>query len=167
MIGTKENAKKRLMYIQKEDYNYLTYNLLLVLKQLKANSIKSSFKDFRKIAYLVDFINTNPKFNSYDKSELSQIYFNAHLKKTIISHLLIILRNRKFIGMSINYTHQSFDIWIIEENIPKDFFDKNFFEFEINNIQSLQSEISRLKVITVKTMVDIIFKKNKIITWEI
>ncbi|MBE7629299.1 MULTISPECIES: hypothetical protein [Tenacibaculum] len=167
MIGTKENAKKRLMYIQKEDYNYLTYNLLLVLKQLKANSIKSSFKDFRKIAYLVHFINTNPKFNSYDKSELSQIYFNAHLKKKIISHLLIILRNRKFIGMSINYTHQSFDIWIIEENIPKDFFDKNFFEFEINNIQSLQSEISRLKVITVKTMVDIIFKKNKIITWEI
>lgn len=167
MIATKENAKKRLMYIQKEDYNFLTYNILLVLKQLNANSEESSFKDFRKIAYLVHFINLNPEFNNYDQNELVKIYSQAQLKKQLISHLLIILRNRKFIGMSINHIHQSFDIWIIEENIPKDFFDKDFFQTEIRNIQSLQIGISRLKGITVKKMVDTIFTKNNIITWEV
>jgi hypothetical protein len=167
MIETKENAKKRLMYIQKEDYNFLAYNILLVLKQLDAKSENSSFKDFRKIAYLVHFINLNPNFNSYDQNELLKIYSQAQLKKQLISHLLIILRNRKFIGMSVNHIHQSFDIWINEENIPNDFFDKEIFENEIKNIQSLQFAISRLKGITVKKMVDTIFTKNNIITWEI
>jgi hypothetical protein len=167
MIATKENAKKRLMYIQKEDYNFLTYNILLILKQFNADSEHRSFKDFRKIAYLVHFINLNPEFNSYDQNELAKIYSQAQLKKQLISHLLIILRNRKFIGMSINHIHQSFNIWIIEENIPKDFFDKNFFETEITNIKKLKSSIGRLKGITVKKMVDTIFTKNNIITWEV
>ena len=46
MVATKENAKKRLMYIQKEDYNYLAYNILLVLNEFNAYSESSSFKDF-------------------------------------------------------------------------------------------------------------------------
>jgi hypothetical protein len=45
--------------------------------------------------------------------------------------------------------------------------DKNFFEKEINNIRFLQSNISRLKGVTVKKMVDTIFTKNNIITWEV
>lgn len=167
MIATKENAKKRLMYIQKEDYNYLAYNILLVLNEFNAYSESSSFKDFRKIAYLVHFINLNPDFNSYDQNELAKIYSQAQLKKQLMSHLLIILKNRKFIGMSINHIHQSFDIWINKENIPKDFLDKSFFENEINNIKSLKSNINRLKGITVKKMVDTIFTKNNIITWEV
>jgi hypothetical protein len=167
MIATKENAKRRIMYIQKEDYNFLAYNILLVLRQLNANDESSSFKDFRKIAYLIHFINLNPNFNTYEQNELVKIYSQAQLKKQLISHLLIVLRNRKFIGMSINRIHQSFDIWIIEENIPEDFFNKEFFVKEINNIQYLQSNISRLKGITVKKMVDTIFTKNKVITWEV
>ena len=167
MIATKENAKRRIMYIQKEDYNFLAYNILLVLRQFNANDESSSFKDFRKIAYLIHFINLNPNFNIYDQNELAKIYSQAQLKKQLISHLLIILRNRKFIGMSINHIHQSFDIWIIEENIPEDFFNKDFFVKEINNIQYLQSNISRLKSITVKKMVDTIFTKNNVITWEV
>ena len=106
-------------------------------------------------------------FEELSENELAKIYSQAQLKKQLMSHLLIILRNRKFIGMSINHIHQSFDIWINEENIPKDFLDKNFFENEINNIQFLKSNISRLKGITVKKMVDTIFTKNNIITWEI
>jgi hypothetical protein len=167
MIATKEKAKKRLMYIQKEDYNFLTYNVLLVLKQFNANSESSSFKDFRKIAYLVHFINLNPNFNDYEQNELSKIYSQAQLKKQLISHLLIILRNKDFIGMSINHTHQSFDIWLNEENIPVDFFDSKIFDNEVKNIKILQSTISRLKAITVKTMVDTIFTKNNVITWEV
>ena len=167
MVATKENVKKRLMYIQKEDYNYLAYNILLVLNEFNAYSESSSFKDFRKVAYLVHFINLNPDFNSYDQNELAKIYSQAQLKKQLMSHLLVILKNRKFIGMSINRIHQSFDIWINKENIPKDFLNKSFFENEINNIKFLQSNISRLKGITVKKMVDTIFTKNNIITWEV
>ena len=127
MIATKENAKKRLMYIQKEDYNLLTYNMLLVLMVFNAKSESTRFRDFRKIAYLTHFINLNPNFCSYEQNELVKIYSQAQLKKQLMSHLLIILRNRGFIGMSINHIHQSFDLWVNEDNIPLDFFDKNIF----------------------------------------
>ncbi len=167
MIATKENAKKRLMYIQKEDYNLLTYTMLLVLMHFNAKSEGSRFKDFRKIAYLSHFINLSPNFRSYEQNELSKIYSQAQLKKQLLSHLLIILRNRGFIGMSINHIHQSFDLWINEDNIPIEFFDKKIFENEIKNIEILKSEISRLKGVTVKTLVDNIFTKNNIITWEV
>lgn len=167
MIATKENAKKRLMYIQREDYNFLTYNILLVLNQFNAKSENTKFKDFRKIAYLVDFINLNPDFERYDQNELAKIYSQAQLKKKLISHLLIILKNREFIGLSINHIHQSFDLWIIEENVPEGFLNKELFEKEIENIKILQTKISRLKGITVKTMVDTIFTNNNIITWEV
>jgi hypothetical protein len=84
MVATKENVKKRLMYIQKEDYNYLAYNILLVLNEFNAYSESSSFKDFRKVAYLVHFINLNPDFNSYDQNELAKIYSQAQLKKQLM-----------------------------------------------------------------------------------
>ena len=55
-----------------------------MLNQFNANSESSSFKDFRKIAYLVHFINLNPNFNSYNQNELAKIYSQAQLKKQLI-----------------------------------------------------------------------------------
>ena len=37
------------MFIQKEDYNYLIYNLLLVLNYLECTEESKAFKDFRRI----------------------------------------------------------------------------------------------------------------------
>lgn len=167
MINTKHEAKKRIMFIQKEDYNFLTYNFLLILKYLDANSKESKFQDFRKISYLVQFISTNTNFNEYDKHELSQIYSKSHLKKQLLSHLILILKNKNYIGVDVNYYRNSLDVWIIEDNIPKDFFDKKLFKKEIENIKLLKSQLPRLKTLTLKTVVDNIFTKNQVITWEI
>lgn len=165
-MQTKNSAKKRMMFIQKEDYNFLTYNILLLLKELNATK-ENRFRDFRKIAYLIHFISFNPNFNAYEKNELSSIYSKAQLKKQLISHLLVILKNKNYIGVSINIRHQSFDLWLNEENIPTDFFDPQLFKKEISNIKSLKSMISKLKIITVKNLVDTIFTSKNIITWEI
>lgn len=167
MNSTKQEAKKRIMFIQKEDYNFLTYNILLLLKHLKATSKESKFQDFRKISYLVQFVSTSPVFKDYDKRELSEIYSKSHLKKQLISHLILILKNKNYIGVDVNYHRNSLDVWIIENNIPADFFDEELFKKEIRNIQYIKSELPRLKILTLKTVVDTIFTKNKVITWEI
>lgn len=166
MITTKQDAKKRLMFIQKEDYNFLTYNILLLLKSLGATSCHSKFQDYKKIAYLIQFF-SRPHFNSYSNTELGQVYVKSHLKKQLISHLVLILKNKNFIGVDSNIHRNSLDIWLNEENVPKEFFDNKLFENEIKNIKTLKNEIPRLKVLTLKTMVDTIFTKNKVITWEI
>ena len=160
-------AKKRMMFIQKEDYNFLTYNMLILLDTLNCTSPEKPFRDFRKIAYLIDFINNGANLNNYSKAELASIYSKAQLKKQLISHLLIILKNKRIIGISINTTHSSFDIWINKKNIPKDFFDKEQFKAEIENIEILKNYAHSLKTVTVKNLVDRMFSSNNVITWEI
>lgn len=163
----KEFAKKRMMFIQKEDYNFLTYNLLILLYTLDCIDESKRFRDFRKTAYLVDFINSGGNISDYSQNELAIIYYKAQLKKQLISHLLVVLRNHDFIGVSINTTYNSFDIWLNLSKIPEDFFNISFFENEISNINILKKHARSLKTVPVKKLVDSLFTSNNVITWEI
>jgi hypothetical protein len=166
-MKNKEAARKRIMFIQKEDYNFLTYNLLILLYTLKCTSSQKRFRDFRKVAYLVEFINSGGDISQYSRDDLANIYSKAQLKKQLISHLLVVLRNHNFIEVSINSVSKSFDIWLNLEKIPNEFFDNKLFRKEIENINVLKKHASFLSIITVKTLVDKIFTSNNILTWEI
>jgi hypothetical protein len=163
----KQNAKKRMMFIQKEDYNYLCYNLILILSNLGCTKESYQFKDFRKIAYLVDFTSAIKNIDDFSQDELGSIYSKAHIKKKLLSHLLIVLKNKDYLGISMNKKHKSFDIWLKTENIPKDFFDKDIFSNELNNFEVLRKKIRGIRNTTIKTMVDTLFTSNEILTWEI
>ena len=156
------------MFIQKEDYNFLAYSLLILLDTLDCSRENKLFKDFRKIAYLVDFINQGGDFVKYSREQLSLIYTKAPIKRQLIHHLLHILSKKNYIGVSRNTTHKSFDVWIIRENLPSAFLDKRFFENEISNINLLKNAFGNrsLKTITLKNLSDAIFKTKNIITWE-
>ena len=166
-MKNKEAARKRIMFIQKEDYNFLTYNLLILLFTLKCTSSQKRFRDFRKVAYLIEFINSGGDISQYSRDDLANIYSKAQLKKQLISHLLVVLCNHNFIEVSINSVSKSFDIWLNLEKIPNEFFDKKLFRKEIENINVLKKHASFLSIITVKTLVDKIFTSNNILTWEI
>lgn len=163
----KSFAKKRLMFIQKEDYNYLCYNLLILLDNLDCLNEDQRFKDFRKIAYLIDFISSSKNYEDYTKDELMTIYSKAQLKKKLLSHLLIVLKNKDYLGISINNAHKSFDIWLKKDNIPSDFFNRDYFVNEINNLNKIKKSIRAIKTTTIKTMVDSFFTSKNILTWEI
>lgn len=166
-MNNKETAKKRMMFIQKEDYNFLTYIMLLLLYTLDCSSESKKFRDFRKIAYLVDFINFGGEISKYNQNDLANIYSKAQLKKQLLSHLIVVLKNQKYIDVDINTTHQSIDLWLNKENIPSGFFDKKLFEEEIKNVIALKQYAHSLKTVTVKNLVDTIFTNNNVITWEI
>lgn len=167
MLTNKYAAKKRMMFIQKEDYNFLAYNLLVFLDTLDCTEEKKKFRDFRKVAYLIDFINTKRQFEDFSQNELANIYTKAHLKKQLISHLLVVLRNKDYIDVSINTTYNSFDIWLKKENIPSTFFDKEVFDDEICNIRTLKNLAHSLKTVPIKKLVDTLFTSKNILTWEI
>lgn len=166
-METKENAKKRLMFIQGEDYNYLVYNLLIILYVLKCTSKAKAFNDFRKIAYLVDFAKTNINNNSLTDIDYANIYSKAQIKKQLIYHSIVILKNNDLIDIEANTIRQSLNIWIKLENIPNGFFDNPIFESEINNIEDLNKHISSLRTTTIKRLSDILFAKHNVLIWEI
>ena len=167
MNRNKQSAKKRMMFIQMEDYNFLAYNLLIFLDEMKCHSENTRFKDFRKIAYLIDFISGSANLDKYERFELSNIYLNAQLKKKLLSHLIITLQNRGFLDISLNTTHRTIELWLNKENISKEFFDKQKFQREISNIKKLKQEFKITKVSKLTSLVDELFKKRGVFTWEV
>lgn len=166
-METKYFAKKRLMFIQDEDYNYLVYNSLIILYVLKCTDKSKAFNDFRKIAYLIDFVNININSNSLTEADYANIYSKAQLKKQLIYHIILILKNNELIDIDVNTTHQSLNIWLKLENIPDDFFENSIFENEIQNVNDLNKSISLLRTTTIKRLSDILFTQHNVLTWEI
>lgn len=167
MTKNRKSAKKRMMFIQREDYNFLTYNFLILLNELNCVSEVRKFNDFRKIAYLIEFISNNIDIEKYTEIELSNIYLRAQLKKKLLSHLILTLKNKQYLGISLNTTHRTLDVWINKEKIPDDFFNREYFFQEISNIQKLKKFARVSSRQTLKTMVDKLYKDRGVLTWEI
>lgn len=155
------------MFIQREDYNFLTYNFLVLLNELNCVNYEKRFTDFRRVAYLIEFISTNIDLETYDQIELSNIYLRAQLKKKLLSHLMITLKNKGYLEISLNATHKTLDVWINRETIPKDFFDKSFFQNEIGNIRKIKKIAKVTAKQKLKTMVDKLYSDRGVLTWEI
>lgn len=167
MIRSKEFAKKRLMFIQKEDYNYLAFNLLIILKKLDCTNESKKFKDFKRIAYLIEFMTTTKDIKNYYSIELSNIYLRAQLKKKLLSHLILILKNKGIIEVSANSKYRTLDIWINLDMAPKCFFDKEYFQREFANLEMIKTYTKLTKVSLIKTLVDDLFTNRGVSTWEI
>jgi hypothetical protein len=167
MLKDRKSAKKRMMFIQREDYNFLTYNFLILLNELNCMSEDKKFNDFRKIAYLIEFISNNIDIEDYTEIELSNIYLRAQLKKKLLSHLIITLKNKQYLDISLNTTHRTLDVWINKEKIPEDFFNNKYFSQEISNIQKLKKFAKVSSKQKLKTMIDNLYTNRGVLTWEI
>ncbi len=155
------------MFIQKEDYNFLVYNIILILDTLECTNESKQFIDFRKVAYLVDMISSSKDLNEFTQNELASIYSKAQLKKKLLSHVLIVLKNKNMLGVSLNRTRQTFDVWLKKDNIPDEFFNVELFEKEKENILQVKNNVRALNSSTIKTMVEKLFTSKNIMTWEI
>ncbi|MCS3531181.1 hypothetical protein [Chryseobacterium sp. JUb7] len=168
MKQNRSSAKKRLMFIQKEDYNYLAYSTIILLKVLDCTTEEKRFRDFRKIAYLVDFVNEGGEPSQFETQRLADIYNKAQIKKKLLHHLVIVLKNRELISVSVNKSSQTIDLWLNKELIPVDFFDAEIFENEIANVAELKRAMTlRVRSMPIKSLVEKIFNDNNILTWGV
>ena len=167
MIKSRKSAKKRMMFIQREDYNFLTYNFLILLNELNCVSEDKRFNDFRKIAYLVEFISNNIAIEEYTEIELSNIYLRAQLKKKLLFHLIITLKNKQYLGVYLNTTHRTLDVGRNKEKIPDDFFNSEHFFQEVSNIQKLKKFAKISPKQTLKTKNEKLYNDRGVLTWEI
>ncbi len=168
MQQDRNSAKKRLMFIQKEDYNFLAYSTIILLKSLDCTDETKRFRDFRKIAYLVDFVNEGGVPSEFEQQRLADIYANAQIKKKLMHHLLIVLKNRSLINVSVNQSTQTIDLWLNPKVVPNGFFDLNMFQSEINNVLELKKTLTtKVRSMTIKTLVERVFNDNNILTWGV
>lgn len=166
-MNNKDSARKRIMFIQKEDYNYLIYNLILVLDGLGCLDESKPFKDFRRIAYILEFLGSSKSIDEYTQEELGNIYLKAQVKKKLLSHVLIILKNKGYIDISANVLHRTFDIWLNKNNIPSEFWDERLFKLELDNLEKVKKYIPRFRTGVIKTLAERVFLEKNVLIWEI
>lgn len=166
----KIDAKKRLMFITGEDFYFLTYNILLLLKALNCDG-KRQFKDHRKLAYLIDFVANenlidivetyskypNRKMNSFDKELLIQAWSNGLVREKLINRLLQALEKKGLIGINRRNNKTFLDVWYMPNETTKKFFKEGIFEIENNNAKKLTKVIKRLSNSTFEKTIEKLF----------
>ncbi|MBC7457560.1 MAG: hypothetical protein H7235_04735, partial [Bdellovibrionaceae bacterium] len=98
---------------------------------------------------------------------LSKIYSRAQIKKKLLHHLVIVLKNKNYIGVSMNVTSKTIDLWLKKDVVPEDFLQTTLFNNENLNVLVLKTTLGVIRSLTIKTLVDKIFTQNNVLTWEV
>jgi hypothetical protein len=164
------------MYVNGEDYYFLTYSLILLLKELGCTRENKKFKDYRKIAFLVDFVSDrslvsilkksieekSPVRNQVDRQQLLNARENGYIRIKLLSRLLFSLERNDIIGISANKSKGSFDIWLKKDNVEKAFFDRSTFKLEKQNLVRFKSVVKGTSRLTIETLNQQLFGNNGI-----
>ncbi|WP_295801138.1 hypothetical protein [Mucilaginibacter sp.] len=169
--------KKRLMFIKGEDFYFLTYNIIIILKTLGCNSAEKTFKDYRKLAFLVDFsadwtllniLRSYPSgryLNYRDKEMLMRSYSSGLVRINEILKLLFALEKKGLIGISKNAASSQLDIYLREDSVPSNLFENNIFKLELDNANMLKRVVPRLSMIKLETLLSSIYYDYGITKW--
>lgn len=160
-----ESVKKRMMFITAEDYNFLSYNIFIILNGLDCVVGKSSFKDHRKLSFLIDFVSNgklidiiekqyyspNTKLNEIDKGILKQSFTDSLLRIRTINQLVYTLSNEQIIQIT-DKRLDKLSIMLDKNLVQKEFFKGELFTIERTNIKRLKLIVKRLSVLDISTM---------------
>lgn len=170
-----DENKKRLMYIQSEDFYFLTYNTIILLNTLNCIEGDRYLKDYRKISFLVDFT-SNPYYaaflkggalNESDKREMTRLYSNGILRQKEINKLFYALDSRGIIHLTRKSNSDILDVTLNKSKVPAEFFDGELFEVEIQNSMLIKNHISRLSSITLDTLKQKLFTDKGVKVWQL
>jgi hypothetical protein len=169
--------KKRLMFIQGEDYNFLTYNILIILRELKCFGPEKKFKDFRKLAYLVSFTSnynlaniiqngkSGGKLNEYDKDLLNRAYNDGLVIQGQLMKLLLTLESKGYICLEKD--NNIIDISLKQDDKTLSMFDDSNYDIERSNILIIKSNIQRISILKLENLLKRLFEDYGVKRWAV
>ena len=174
------SIKKRMMFIKGEDYNFLTYNIFIILNGLGCVDGKSSLKDHRKLSFLIDFVsnnklidiieenlkNENYLINEIDRDLLNQSFTNSLLRIKTINQLIFTLTNENYLLIT-GKKLDKLNITLNKGDISKDFFRGKVFAIERNNLKRLKSIVQRISVIDISNMLSELYYKHGVLNEQL
>jgi len=172
-----KNVKKQLMYLSGEDFYLFCYSIFIILDTLGCSGGKS-FRDYRKLAFLINIINNDKlvyiianskekSLNTYDKEYLFDSYSSGLMRRSEILKLIFTLEKKGFVSLVRGRKSAEIDISLDKDAIPKSFFDSKVFLSEYKKVSILQKSFRGLSSLTLVTMLQKIYADNGVKTWAI
>lgn len=168
--------RKRLIYDINEDIYFYIYNILFILNTLECYSSQDSFKDYRKLVFLIDFISNDRdcdifiryyrgKFKANDniRRNLRDKYYKGIEKIKILRYVLLIMEKHNYVRLEND--EKRVNIILIRENRKEVFFENKRFKEVVETIKKIPSP-KTLRKVSYKTFIENIFKINGVDVWE-
>lgn len=168
--------RKRLLYDINEDIYFYIYNIIFILNTLECYSSEDSFKDYRKLVFLIDFISNRTdcdifiKFyrgkvtpNETIKRCLRDKYYDGIEKIKFLRYILLIMEKHGYI--KLENEDKRVNVILIKENHTEEFLNDKRFKEIIDTINRIPGQ-KVLKKVAYKTFIENIFKVNGVVVWE-
>ncbi|MEN8908284.1 MAG: hypothetical protein ABF289_20200 [Clostridiales bacterium] len=173
------NVKKKIMYIIDEDYNYLAYNILLILNCLKCYSETKMFVSYMKLPYIINFIssefstnlfirlfnNSSKNLNHIEYENLFKIYTKSKMTNNHIKRLIFSLKEKKIVDFKKD-RFSSIGVFLNNNKNLSGILKNSIFYDEKNRINELKEAFPRIKSIKYNTFVKKVFIDNGVGKWE-
>lgn len=165
------------MFIKGEDFYFLTYHILILLDLLGCTSENKRFKDYRKLAFLIDFVsdynlvriiqnqNNITMLHSIDRELLIRSYTNGLVRSSEIIKLIFALEKKDIIRLYKDSNSNQLDIYLNKESLPADLLDNTIFKIELTNLINLKSSVNRIPGLKLETLLEKLFYNYGITKW--
>ena len=172
------SVKKSIMYASGEDFYLFCYAVFILLDSVGCKNDKF-FTDYRKLAFLIEFIRDEQllqildrgqlkeTLNSVDKEYLFNSYSTGLSRRSELLKLLFTLEKKKYLTLEKGSTKSLIKVSLNKKDIPKSFFDKKMFSREYCNAERLRKSVRRISILTLDTMLEKLYKDNGITTWAV
>ncbi|MDB5345775.1 MAG: hypothetical protein JWP89_4152 [Schlesneria sp.] len=174
-----ELAKKRIMFIKSEDFNFIAYNILVVLDVLKCDSSVRPFKDHRKLSFLVDFASSpvlapmlerqlrlKSDLSRRDVHTLAVAYASGASRKHFVARIVNSLITKGFVEVRKGEHDLDLDVWIKREKVPETFISSDLYLLERENIKKVAAISSHIRTLTFPTFLDRFFERHGVTVWH-
>jgi len=157
----KISAKKRMMFVQNNDFNFLCYMVLLTLEKFSCSSKKSLFVDYRKIAFISNIVFWK------NKTDWDKIYYESQISIKTLDMIIQSLEKKGVINVKINEKRKTVDIWLADRTLSKIFVDDTMFAYELEELDKIKKIDNRLRTSKLSTFLDKQFSLHGVKVWEV
>lgn len=103
---------KSLLFDLRSDVNYTAWVIIDILKIFNCRNKNNSFKDYRKISFIMQFIFRDietgtlikflmhEKLNVYELQSISSCYFSSKMEDSTVNAAIVLLKNRRIVEFS-------------------------------------------------------------------
>lgn len=168
--------KRRLNYITAEDFYFLTYEILITLNSMVTTS-GATFKDHRKLAYLVHIISDSRLISilernrerkivsAVDKELLFSSFTAGELHKREVYKIILALQKKEYVNLSKGSQAEVLDVKLNKGSLPKEFLASEKFASDHNIADRLKKVIPRISSMSLETFLSRAYKDYGLNVW--
>ena len=173
-------AKRRIMFIAGEDFNFLTYNILIILHSLDATSSENSFVDHRKLAFLVNLVSSpmayrillrrkrlHARLGTRDIHTLSTAYAQGIARRHLVERVLYVLTRRGLLQATQANADGPLRFHLDLEAVPSGFLTSDVYALERETVSELKRLAPTLRKQRFETFLERFFSDHGVQTWQV